>query len=303
MDFILENYPLITAGFFLGLIVGALTGLFGAGGGFIITPALNIFLGLPMNLAVGTSACQVLGASSFSLFHHLDRRLMGIKVALFMGIGIPFGSLLGTFAVAKLKVLPKINILDRELNSVDFLLLLIFLFFLSIVAGWLLYDNFLLKKGKEAHDESNHKGLFTSISIPPIMQFRTIPYSEFSIPILTFLGFFIGFLSGMLGIGGGVIMLPLLFYIVGQETKYAALTSTMLVFISGFFATVFHAIDGNIDFILVIGLIAGAFAGSRIGAKIQKKISGHSIRKYFAFVVLAAAFLVLYKIIDMMFLN
>ena len=106
-----------------------------------------------------------------------------------------------------------------------------------------------------------------------------------------------GFMSGLLGIGGGVIMMPMLFYIIGQETKYATLTSTMLIFISGLFATFFHAMHNNINYILVVALITGAFFGTKTGVKIHKKISGKSIRKYFAFVVLFAALMVIYKII------
>jgi uncharacterized membrane protein YfcA len=75
----------------------------------------------------------------------------------------------------------------------------------------------------------------------------------------------------------------------------------MLVFISGFFATVSHAMEGNVDYLLVIFLVAGAFFGTRSGAAIQKKISGKSIRKYFAFVVLAAVLMVFYKLYMMIY--
>ena len=92
-------------------------------------------------------------------------------------------------------------------------------------------------------------------------------------------------------------MMPILFYLVGQNTKSAAQTSVMLIFVTGLFATVFHVIHGNVDYPMVAALICGAFFGTRLGVAIQKKISGKSLRKYFAFVVLAAAVMVGVKLV------
>jgi hypothetical protein len=300
INFFISNCFRFAGGSLLGFVVGVLTGLFGAGGGFIVVPALNIFLGLGMNYAVGTSACQVLGASGMSLWHHLDRRMMGIRVALLTGIGIPLGAFLGTMTVRKFVKMPPLTIAGREIEAVNFILLGIFAVFLSLIATWLFLDNFWLSRHKH-DDEVGHKGLLSFVKIPPMVLFRTISSGSFSAPLLTVIGLLIGYLSGLLGIGGGVVMMPLLFYIVGQGTKYAANTSTMLVFISGFFATVSHAMEGNVDYLLVIFLVAGAFFGTRSGAAIQKKISGKSIRKYFAFVVLAAVLMVFYKLYMMIY--
>ena len=282
----------------LGFFVGVLTSLFGAGGGFIVTPALNIFLGLPMNLAVGTSACQVLGASSFSLYHRLDRRLMGIRVALFAGIGIPVGAFLGTWLVQLMKKIGDWQLWGKNIDPVNFLLLAIFAVFLLLIGGWLIFDNFYLRRNNDG-DESNHVGILARFKIRPLFKFRSIPAGEFSVPVLIGLGLFTGFLSGLLGIGGGVIMMPMLFYMVGQETKFATQTSTMLVLLSGAFSTIFHAMDKNINYPLALVLIAGAFFGAKLGSIIHDRISAKSIRKYFAFVVLGAWLMVVIKLLKM----
>jgi hypothetical protein len=300
LDYLLCNWHLLCGGALLGFCIGILTGLFGAGGGFILTPALNIFLGLEMNFAVGTSALQILGASAFSLYHHLDRNFYGIRVALLTGIGIPFGSISGVYTVGKLVSLGNITVMGREMQAVNFILLCVFMVFLSVIAAWLFIDNFWLRRNKD-DNEDDHKGFLSFIRVPPLMKFRTIPSGGFSIPVLVILGFFIGFLSGLLGIGGGVVMMPLLFYFVGQQTKFATATSTMLVFTSGLFASVSHAIDGNVRYILALVLISGAFFGARAGVRIHKNISGKSIRKYFAFVVVAAVILVAYKLWRMLY--
>lgn len=295
-DYFIQNVPLLIEGGALGFCVGILTGLFGAGGGFIITPALNIFLSLPMNVAVGTSACQVLGAAGFSLYHHLDRKLFGIRVALLMAIGIPFGAFLGGGVINRFQSMGDLTVFGTQVKAVNFILLLIFAIFLTVITSWLLFDNFWLRRGK---DDDEHNGFFQKIKIPPLVKFRTIPAGEFSAVILVVLGLIMGFLSGLLGIGGGVIMMPMLFYLVGQETKFAAQTSTMLIFISGFFATITHIIHHNVHYLLVVFLVFGAFFGTRIGAKIQKRTSGKSIRKYFAFVVLGAVIMVWIKLVAM----
>ncbi len=300
IDYLINNLDKIIGGGLIGFIVGILTGLFGAGGGFIITPALNIFIGLPMNFAVGTSSCQVMGASAFSIYHHKGDRKKGLFEAIITGLGIPLGSYLGTILVKQFKNYDMIKIAGRELEPVNFILLGIFAVFLLIIAAWLLYDNLIHSKNKSA-DDSDHVGLLFRFKIPPMRKFDTIPAGEFSTVMLVILGLFTGFLSGLLGIGGGVIMLPMLFYLVGQETKFATQTSTYLILLSGTFASVFHAIDHNIDYALAIILIFGAFFGAKIGAIINHKISAKSIRQYFGFVVLAAWGMVIFKLYKMIY--
>lgn len=294
------NWNILLFGPLIGFSVGILTGFFGAGGGFIVTPALNIFLGLEMNYAVGTSACQVLGASSFALCHRLDKRLMGIKVAVFTGLGIPPGSFFGCHAVRILKGMEKWAVNGRTIEPVNLILLLIFTVFLFLLALWLFYDNFYLRRRHHSESEKEHRGLFASVRIPPVMNFRTIPSGRFSVPVLVALGICMGFLSGLLGIGGGVIMMPMLFYLVGQETKHATQTDMMLIFVSGLFSTIFHAMDKNINYPLAAALMAGSFFGARLGADLQKNVTGKTIRKYFAFVVFGAGCLTLIKIFGML---
>lgn len=293
---LIDNWSLLTGGAFLGFGVGILTGLFGAGGGFILTPALNILLRVPMNIAVGTSVLQVFGSSGVALYHHFDKKFLGIRVAAIMGMGIPFGAFLGNAVIEKFKDSASISVMGEKINAMDFMLLIIFAVFLSLIAFWLFLDNFWLCRHEKTEDETLHKGFLSLVKIPPVLLFRTIPGGEFSASVLILLGFGMGFLSGLLGIGGGVIMVPILFYLIGQETKVAARTSMMLVFMSGLFASISHAINRNINYTLVVFLMSGAFLGTKIGIAIQRKTSGKSIRRYFAFIVLGAVIMVIYKL-------
>ncbi len=298
LEMLISNPFMLCGGILLGFGMGVLTGLFGAGGGFITTPALNIFLGLPMNMAVGTSSCQILGTSGIAFYHHFDKRMPGIRVALLTGIGIPAGAFLGSSLVSRLVGMGTVTVNGRELSAINFILLVVFAVFLSMVAGWLLFDNFVLRRGKE-EDESKHRGYLSYLNIKPTMKFRTIPYESCSVPLLVVLGVLLGFLGGLLGIGGGVIMMPLLFYLVGQETKFAANTSNMLVFATSLFATFSHAASRNIDYVLVAALLVGAFLGTGIGARIQRKIQPRKLRQHFGFVVLGAVGIVMAKLANM----
>ena len=174
LDYIISNWTMLISGILLGFTVGILTGFFGAGGGFIVTPALNIFLGFEMNMAVGTSAFQIMGTSAFALYHNIDRRLMGSRIALFVAAGIPVGTFSGFYVVQQLKGKAAWNILGRTVDPVNFSLLAVFALFLFAIAGWLIYDNFILRKDA-GDDESSHVGLLFPVRLPPVRKFRTIP--------------------------------------------------------------------------------------------------------------------------------
>lgn len=294
IEYILNNNFFIFIGLSIGFTVGILTGLFGAGGGFLITPALNIFLGIPMNLAVGTSSAQVLGASFFSLSQKFDRKRTEFKLILPIALGIPLGSFGGTLVVKNLHAISPFLINGHKIIAADLYLLSFFAIFLLVIAVFMLIDNFVLKRKKNVH-----YGLLSNIKIPPMMHFHTVSGGEFSGLLLCFIGLLLGFLSGLLGIGGGVIMFPCLYYLVGQETLAVTKSDLVLIFISGIFSTYFHSQNQNIDYILAMILIFGAFAGTRIGLYLQTKMSPILIRRNFAFIVLAAWLLVIWKLRDM----
>ena len=296
---LVSDWPLLLSAVVLGLCVGTITGLFGAGGGFIIVPSLNALLGVPMTTAVGTGAAYVLGGSSIALWRQLDRRFLGIRVAAAMAVGIPLGARVGLSVVERLKHVGTINVLSREVVAADFVLQAVFASFLAALAFWMVLDNFWLRRG-QSDDEENHRGMLAWVRIPPTCSARTIPGGPVSIPLLFFFGVFEGFVAGLLGIGGSVIMMPALFYLIGQTTKFATQTCLMLAFVSGLSATIQHGFVGNIDYTLAAALIFGAFSGTKIGTVIRSRITGRSIRQYFGFVVAGAVLLPLCKLLTML---
>lgn len=276
----------------IGCFIGALTGFFGAGGGFILTPVLNICLGLPMNIAVGTSAFQITGASAVSLWGRLDRRFTGMRVALCLALGIPAGAWSGSILVSHFKNMQPWHMRGAEIAPVDVTLLSVFALLLFLLAILMFFKSF----GKNQEGTEVREGLLFRLRIPPTFSFRTIPAGEFSIPVMVVLGIISGFLSGLLGIGGGVVLLPMLFFLIGQETKAATQTSLILVFLSGLFSTFFHAVDSNIDYPLAAALFFGGFFGARTGSRLNAASSDAVIKKGFAFVILGAWLLVVFKL-------
>jgi len=276
----------------LGSAVGVLTGFFGAGGGFILTPALNIFLGLDMTMAVGTSSVQVTAASVFTLQQRLDRRWMGIKVALISAIGIFPGAWLGGKMVEALKTAGALTLpTGRSVPAADTVLLLLFALLLAAIIMGMTWE---LRHRRE--EGVCRPGLLHTCKIPPLYDFRTIPAGPFSIPVLIVLGFGMGILSGLLGIGGGVVMLPVLLYLVGQDAKHATLTTTMIVFLSGVGSTAFHLLHGNLAWPLLPELLIGSFLGTHLGVRLQKQAGDRQLRKYFICVVALALLLVGWKL-------
>ncbi|MCK5528789.1 MAG: sulfite exporter TauE/SafE family protein [Kiritimatiellae bacterium] len=290
IDFFLNNWIMAIGSMILGACSGILSGLFGVGGGFIIAPALNIFLGLPYNLAIGTSTCQIIGASGITLYRRAKALSSSIYIAALISIGVPFGAFFGVRIVTKTKDLGIINIANKALPAQDFYFSSLFFIVLFLITAWLFFDNFYLRRHKTEEDDDD-KGYLAWMKIPPMRTFHSIPHGQFSVTLLILIGFGIGFLRGLLGIGGVVIM-PVLFYLVGQKTKYATLTSTILVFVSAVLSSILHGVNNNINYTMVIFLVCGAIIGSRIGVALHHKISGKSIRKYFAFVVLTAVIMI-----------
>jgi uncharacterized membrane protein YfcA len=150
------------------------------------------------------------------------------------------------------------------------------------------------KNGSKAPDK--RIGVFERFKIPPFIYFTSLEQPCLSILPLLFLGFGIGVLTGLMGIGGGVVLLPALVYLVGQRTFKAAGTSLLLVWISSLVAIIRKGIEGQISLHLCTALLIGGIIGTVIGTKISLRLPGPKIRLYFAYVVVAAALLIAYKL-------
>ena len=279
----------------LAACVGTLTGIFGIGGGFLTTPALMIFLGVPGAIAVGTDMAMIGFTSSFGIYKRRKSNTIDFKLAAIMATTTSIGVILGLWTLEKLKAMPPLVIRGKEHVAAQYILLVLFAFILAVIAVILLLEN---RKGLSM---GLAKGWFTKIGFPPYVGLPSLGEQPTPlVPVLS-LGFVIGMLNGLLGIGGGVILLPALIYLVGQRASKAAGTSLMVVWFTTLVGVVGHVKNGNINYYLLASMLAGGFVGTHYGTAIGLKLHDHKLHFYFSFVVLAVVIIILCKIICVSF--
>ncbi len=202
----------------IGTVVGLLPGLFGVGGAFLMVPALNLLAHVPLDIAIGSSACQVLGPATTGVLH---RRATGT-----LYLQLPLTMLGGTFVGVWLGMLfvdwagqshDTIQIHGRSVPRLDTVMMFGY-FLLLLVAGG---DRGLADLARTERRRGLHRGHWEDLRMPPWGQFAELDGRTFSIPILTVLATLVGFLNSGLGMGGGILLVPALVSLVGLSTHRA----------------------------------------------------------------------------------
>ena len=263
---------------FIGMLVGGLSGLFGVGGGFLMTPLL-IFLGIPPAVAVGTEAPHVLASSISGAIAHWRRRNVDIKMGFILLLGGIAGSTVG---VNIFKIL-------IGFGQVDLIIQLLFIFFLGLVGFSMLFESArtTIKKYRttstirtKLHQHSWLHGL------PFKMRFHRSKLYISTIPPLL-IGFLVGILSAMMGVGGGFIMIPAMVYILGMSTNVVVGTSLFQIIFVTANSTFFQSyINQTVDIVLAALMILGGVIGAQIGARLGTRFRAEYLRGALAFIVL-----------------
>ena len=261
----------------LGLIVGILSGMFGVGGGFLLTPLL-IFIGIPPAVAVATQAPQITGLSFSGALAHLRRRTVDIKMGLVLLAGGLLGSLVGV----------RIFKLLSELGQVELLVSLCYVVFLGVIGGLMFIEsvNTLRKSRKPGHVPVRKRHDWVH-RLPIKMRFRTSHLYISAIPPFA-IGFVVGILSAIMGVGGGFIMVPAMIYLIGMPTAVVVGTSLFQIMFVTAFTTILHATQNyTVDTLLALLLLLGGVIGAQIGAIIAVKLKAEQLRIALAGMVLA----------------
>ena len=263
----------------LGIMVGGLTGLFGVGGGFLMTPLL-IFLGIPPTVAVGTEAPHVLASSLSGAIAHWRRKNVDIKMGIFLLAGGIAGSIVG---VNLFKVL-------REFGQIDVIIQFLFLIFLGLIGFSMLFESAktTIKKYRttslirtKLHQHSWIHGL------PFKMRFHRSKLYISTIPPVI-IGFFVGILSAMMGVGGGFIMIPAMVYILGMSTNVVVGTSLFQIIFVAANSTFFQSyLNQTVDIVLASLMILGGVIGAQVGARLGSTFKSEYLRGVLAILVLA----------------
>jgi uncharacterized membrane protein YfcA len=276
----------------IGFCVGVLGGFFGVGGGWIVTPALNIF-GFHMAYAIGTDLANIFGQSiGATKKHHkmgnIDWKLGYISILASI-VGLEIGS--------------QVVLTLEKAGDVGSIVRWCYLFLMFGLSSLMFYDYFRLnpkrnKSNQEQSGDSEDSKQKTrkssiaeklhKINLPPMISFPASGIKSVSLWIVIFVFLFTGFLSGFLGVGGGFIRMPALVYLIGVPTVIAVGTDLMSVLFAGAYGCFTYALKGRVEFIAAFIMLIGASIGAQIGATAVKYIKGYGIRLLFAIMIVLA---------------
>ena len=269
----------------LSAIVGVLSGLFGVGGGFLMTPFL-IFLGIPPAYAVANEANNILATSVSGSTTHYLKNTLDYKMGLMIVIGGVIGTSLGIFTFSYFKGIGKI----------DTVISLAYMYILAIIGSLMLVEslgeidkakrNILVKKKLHVH--------YWIHGLPLRMRFpKSKLYESIFTPIV--IGLVVGFIAAIMGIGGAFILVPAMIYIIKMPTKLVPGTSLFVTIFVSVIVTFLHSFNyGSIDLLLVFLLVIGSIIGVQIGQKLGEKIDSSGLRALMAILILAVGIAIAY---------
>jgi uncharacterized membrane protein YfcA len=264
----------------LGGVVGFLSGVFGVGGGFLLTPFL-IFIGVPHAVAVASSANQLVGASVSGALAHWRRGNVDLPMALVLLAGGFAGSALGVWLFALL----------RRVGQVELAISLSYALLLGVLGTLMLFEStraILRYRRPGGARRKLHQHIWLH-GLPLKMRFRRSKlYISALLPLS--LGFIVGVLSAILGIGGGFIMVPAMIYMLGMPTAVVPGTSLFQIIFVAATVTVLQAVEnGTVDVLLALVLLVGGVIGAQLGSRFGTRLRGEQLRALLALIVLAVA--------------
>ena len=260
----------------LGGLVGVLSGMFGVGGGFLMTPLL-FFIGIPPAVAVATEANQIVASSFSGVLAHVKRRNVDFKMGGVLLIGGLVGAGVGVFIFNYLK----------GLGQVDLLVKLCYVVFLGIV-GSLMFTESLqaLRKSKQVSASKLRKKRTWIHALPLKIRFRVSGLYISAIPPVL-IGILVGILAAIMGVGGGFVMVPAMIYLLGMPTKVVVGTSLFQIIFVTAFTTMLHATTNyTVDIVLAVLLLVGGVIGAQFGTMFGAKLKAEQLRILLAVMVL-----------------
>ncbi|MFK7752270.1 MAG: sulfite exporter TauE/SafE family protein [Sedimentitalea sp.] len=262
----------------LGGMVGILSGMFGVGGGFLMTPLL-FFIGIPPAVAVATEANQIVASSFSGVLAHFRRKTVDLRMGTVLLIGGLIGAALGVVVFNYLKAIGQVDLLVR----------LCYVIFLGVVGGLMFIEslNAIRKSRKSGGAPPKRRQRGWIQALPFKMRFRTSGLYISVIPPLV-VGVLVGILAAIMGVGGGFIMVPAMIYILGMPTKVVVGTSLFQIIFVTAFTTMLHATTNfTVDIVLAVLLLVGGVIGAQIGTQIGVRMKAEQLRILLAMMVLA----------------
>ncbi|MEJ2683972.1 MAG: sulfite exporter TauE/SafE family protein [Candidatus Sulfobium sp.] len=262
----------------LGLAVGLLSGLFGVGGGFLLTPLLIMF-GIPSTVAAATDSNQIVAASTSGTYAHWKIGNVDFKMGLFLLAGGFIGGLVGVQAIKFL----------RAMGDADFVIKITYVLMLGIVGGYMFLESLQSMKKKKTEEAKPKKesavGKFLN-SLPFQTHFEKSGVTHSALVPIVF-GGFVGILAAVMGVGGGFLMVPVMVYILRMPMHVVVGTSLFQILFNCIEVTFLQAYTNHtVDFILAVLLLIGSTVGAQIGTVFGRKLKGDQLKIILAGIVL-----------------
>ncbi len=264
--------------FAMGGVVGLLSGIFGVGGGFLMTPLL-IMVGIPPTVAAASDSNQIVGASTSGTLAHYRLGNVDFKMGILLLIGGVAG---GTLGVQIIKIL-------RDLGNADFLIKITYVLMLGFVGIYMFIESLQALRKKEPQEvaprgESKYSKLLKKLPWQIYFEKSAV---ELSILMPLILGTFVGILAAIMGVGGGFIMVPVMVYLLRMPMHVVVGTSLFQILFTCVNVTIMQArTNHTVDFILALILLLGSTLGAQFGAMISKKLKGDQLKILLASLVL-----------------
>jgi uncharacterized membrane protein YfcA len=271
----------------MGAGVGMLSGIFGVGGGFLMTPLL-IFLGIPPAVAVGTEANQIIASSVSGVFAHWRRGNVDFKMGSILLVGGIVGSTFGVFLFQYL----------RSLGHIDLVIMLSYVIFLGVIGSLMLTESIraMQRRKRPGSLRKLHQHNFLH-GLPFKMRFRRSKlYISALLPLM--IGLIVGILSAIMGVGGGFVMVPAMIYLLGMPTAVVVGTSLyQIIFVTANATFLQATLNQTVDIVLALLLMIGAVIGAQFGTQVGAKLRGEQLRGLLALIVLSVCAKILYDLV------
>ncbi len=266
----------------LGGLVGFLSGLFGVGGGFLLTPLLIMF-GIPPTVAAASDSNQIVAASASGTYAHYRLGNVDFKMGVVLLVGGVLGGSLGVYLVRML----------RAMGNADFVIKITYVAMLGIIGGYMFVESLQsLKKTPAAEKPSEvsrrkpslYARLITAL---PFKMHFTKSGIQISMIVPLLLGSLVGILAAIMGVGGGFVMVPIMVYLLRMPMHVVVGTSLFQIFFTCVNVTIMQAhVNHTVDFILALILLIGSSCGAQIGARISKRLKGDQIKILLAVIII-----------------
>lgn len=263
----------------LGLGVGFLSGLFGVGGGFLMTPIL-IFLGIPPTVAVSTQANQIVASSVSGAIAHWRRKTLDLKMGGVLILGGVAGS---AFGVQLFSVL-------QEMGQIDLVISLCYVLFLGVIGTMMLIESVAAIRRRRTSVQQRPTTRRKRRWIDALPFKTRFPVSGLYMSVLPplVIGFFVGALAALMGVGGGFVMVPAMIYILRMPTSVVIGTSLFQILFVTALTTILQAAQNQtVDVVLAAVLIVGGVVGAQIGARFVQRVPAEELRAGLALLVVA----------------